>query len=152
MEVHFNLVLMQSFIVAMLRYWFIIKEESVKKYGKEKTHRFFLFLSIFLPIFMFIWGTVENVELDLFLFVNRCYGIDHRMFLIQKSPFEKPNPSYCQIDTFTDKGTYGIILEIIKRASCIFKVIVTGLLGCNFTEGILYYKIFSHIKRCVVCN
>jgi hypothetical protein len=143
---------MQSFIVALMRYWFIVKQKSVEKYGKEKTKRVFLCLSILLPVIMVVWGTAENVELDMFLFINRCYGIDHKMFLINIAPFKASDPKICIIGTFNDKDLYGKILVFTKRASCIIKAIVTMVLGFNITEGILYYKIYSHMKRFLICN
>ena len=149
---YFLYIWMQSFIVAMMRYWFIVKEESVKKYGKEKTKRVFLYLSIFLPVMIVLWSIAENIELDLWLFVNRCYGIDHRMFLINVAPDTASNPKFCQIGTFDDKDLNGKILVFIERASCFFKAIVTFVLTFNITEGILYYKIFSHLKRFAVFN
>ena len=143
---------MQSFIVAMMRYWFIVKQESVEKYGKEKTKRGFLYLSIFLPVIICLWGIAENIELDLWLFVNRCYGIDHRMFLINIAPDTASNPKFCQIGTFDDKDLNGKILVFIERASCFFKFIVTVVLTANITESILYYKIFSRMKRFAIFN
>jgi hypothetical protein len=140
---------MQSFIIAMMRYWFIVHEEKVQKYGKEKTKRIFAFLSVFIPLFLVIWGTAENTELDPLIFVNRCYGRDHKVFLINISPLEVFNPYYCKFGNYSDEGMYGIILEMFKRATCIFKTILMLLMACNLTEGIIYYKIFSHIKRFV---
>ena len=79
---HLNVITMQSFIICTMRYCFIVHEENVKKYGKKKTKRIFAFLSVFIPLVMVIWGIAENTEVDPFLFVNRCYGRDHRVFLI----------------------------------------------------------------------
>jgi hypothetical protein len=152
---HFNIITMHSLIIAMMRYWFIVHEESVRKYGKEKTKRFFAFLSIFIPLFLSIWALADtlagNIELDPFLFVNRCYGRDHKVFLINISPLEVFNPYFCKFGNYSEKGMYGKILETLQRASCISKTIIYLLMAGNFTEGIIYYRIFSHIKRFVIC-
>ena len=107
---------------------------------------------IFLPVMIILWRIAENIELDLWLFVNRCYGIDHKMFLINIAPDTAANPHFCQIGTFDDKDLKGLILVFIQRASCILKVIATFVLTFNITEGLLYYKIFSYMKRFAVFN
>jgi len=148
---HFIVVMNQSFIIAMMRYWFIVQEERVKNYAKAKTKRIFVCLSIFIPLFMVIWATAENAELSPFLFVNRCYGRDHQVFLINISPLQVSNPYFCQFGNYSDKEIYGKIVEIFKRATCIFKTTLMFLMACNLTEGVIYYKIFSHMKRLVIC-
>ena len=149
---HLNVITMQSFLIAIMRYWFIVHEENVKKHGKEKVKKFFAFLSIIVPLIMVIWGTAENTGLDPFLFVNRCFGRDHRVFLINISPLKFFNPYYCEFENYNGKGTYGKILELFTRATCIFKTLLTLLMASNISEGIIYYKIFSHIKRFVLCS
>ena len=147
---HLNVITMQSFFISLMRYRFIVHEEIVIKYGKKKTKRIYTFLSIFIPLLMAIWEIVENTELDPFLFINRCYGRDHRVFLFNISPLKMLNPYYCEFGEYNDEGMYGRILELFKRASCIFKSILTILMASNISEGIIYYKIFSHNKRFVL--
>ena len=148
--IHFNVVATQTLIVAMMRYWFIINEQRVKKYGKEKTKRIFIFLSIFVPIFMVTWGTIENTEVDRLLSINRCYGIDHKVFMINVISPKDLGPYYCEFGNPDDDGMYGQILMIFKHTTCILKDLLTVLMGSNVIEGILYFKIISHITRFVI--
>ena len=142
---HFIVITFQSFIVAMMRYCFITNEETVKKYGKEKTKRIFVFLSLFIPLIMVILEGIENPELHPFIYINRCYGRDHRLFLLDYSIFQVPY--FCQFQNHSDEGTYGRVLQILRQSSCIFRLVINIFMGFNLSEVIIYYKIFSHIKR-----
>ena len=43
-----------SFMVALMRYFFIVHENRVKAYGKKRAKRIFLILAIAIPLFQFI--------------------------------------------------------------------------------------------------
>ena len=90
---------------------------------------------------------MENADVDPFLFVNRCYGRDDRMFLATTSPTHLV--AHCTFGDFTNKGIYDKLLEVLKQAGCALKFALFILMGFNISEGILYYKIFSYIKRYV---
>ena len=141
------IVTFHSFVVAFMRYLFMVHEVKVQKYGKEKIKKVLSFLSFFVPLSVVIWGVVENAELDPFLHINRCYGIDHKVFLVDASPLEFFNPYYCRLEISDSEGAYGHFLGVIRHISCIAKAFVSILMGFNFVEGVIYYKIFSHIKR-----
>ena len=140
---HFNLIAFQSLVVAVMRYFFIIHQKKVQTYGKEKTRRFFTYLFCCIPLVMSIWGVLEQFELDGFLHVNRCYGIEHRVFLADASPLY----ANCKFQDDGDKGMYSKTLQFLQGASCTSRTILSILMGCNLPEAIIYYTIFSHVKR-----
>ena len=145
---HFNIIAFQSFNVALMRYVFIVHDEKVKTYGKEKAIKNFLFMYCIIPLVVVIWGVLENYELDPFLYVNRCYGRDHRVFLANTSP--TVNSYICgeeMVGHYEGDSVYGQYLTVLKRASCMSRGLVMIFMGCNISEGILYYKMFSHMRR-----
>ena len=142
---HFSVITFQSFIVAMMRYIFIVQEETVRKYGKEKIKRIFALLSLFIPLVLVILEGIENPELHPFIYINRCYGRDHKLFLIDYSIFQVPY--FCQFQNDSEEGTYDRILLILRQSSCISRLVINILMGFNLSEVIIYYKIFSHMKR-----
>ena len=137
-----NVMIFHSFFAALMRYWFIVHEEKVQSFGKEKVKKIFLLTTIFVPFLFVTWGIMENQELDNFMFLNRCYGIDHKVFLAELTTGTN---LYC---VFTDIGIPGFeyILNIIRQITCIIKFIVTVLIGLNLSELVIYIKIFSHIR------
>ena len=144
----FNLFTFQSCIVASMRYIFIVHEDKVKNYGKERAKRIFAVLTILLPCIMVIWTTIENSELDPFLYINRCYGEDHKVFLREASSLQILKLHFVDFGvTGNENDFYTKIVSIMKLLSGIAKLLISLLMGFNITEGIIYYKIFSHIKR-----
>ena len=140
-----NIVTYHSFVVAMLRYCFIVQEEKVQRYGKEKTKKLFIVSSILIPLLIVGWGFIENSEIDPVRYINRCNGIDHKFFLASTTNL---NP-YISLNLINSNSEdlFGKFLEIIKTTSFILKTFFNVLLALNLTEGFLYYKIFSHINR-----
>ena len=132
-----------SFICALLRYFFIVHEEKVNYYGKEKVKRWFLYFSLAMPLVQFTFQALgSSPRLS---FVNKCYGTDHRVFLIEtstlnifKGNFVKLDGPYVDINFLREVGT-----RICKGVEAIFFLVM----GFNLTEVFFYYKIFTKIER-----
>ena len=139
---NFNVVIFHSFFVAFMRYFFIVHEEKVQNFGKQKTKNIFLFLIIFVPILLIAWGFIENQAFGFNIWLNRCYAVDHKVFLAELTTGKN---LFCIFQTID--GRYGYILSVVRHITCITKVVIVMLVGMNVTEGFLYYKIFSHISR-----
>ena len=132
-----------SFIDALMRYSFIVHEQKVKAYGKEKVKRWFLYFSITMPFIQFALQALEGSPR--LSFVNKCYGNDHRVFLIEtstlnvfKRKFVKLDGPYVDIDSLQEIG-----IRICK----IVEATLLLIMGFNITEVLLYIKIFSKIDR-----
>ena len=144
---HLNVLLFHSFITALMRYCFIVHEGRVKYFGKLKTKKMFLIMAISLPILFVTWGVVENQEIAIFLSLNRCYGIDHKLFLAEVSTGKN---MFCKMTSFGTNEMYDPIINTMREITCIIKFILTLFMSLNISEGLIYIKIFSHIKRFVV--
>ena len=141
----FNVVIFQSFVVALMRYCFIVHEEKVKSFGKKKTKNVFLFLNTFFPCLFIVWGFIQNEELDAFKWINSCYAIDHKVFLAELINETPGKHLFCVFDKID--GKYEYMLTLISYISCMTKQVILILFGMNVFEGLIYYKIFSHITR-----
>ena len=134
-------ILQHSIITAMMRYLFIVHEDWVKKHGKNVIKRYFLVLTICMPILMVVWDTCENF-LPV-LFVSRCNGVTHNSFLHSLPTLNNIN-THCK-----ESGANELFpgLFYIRKGGCIIKILLFAAIGLNVLEGFLYYKIFSHMKR-----
>ena len=135
-----------SFIVASLRYLFIVHEATVKSYGKEKVRRIFLILSIVLPILLILWEIPLFNEFDAMSFNNKCKGLDIKMILLETSTLSVAKRNFCDYGPFGETFNSGS-LDTIRYISCILRTCVILFLNFNITEGILYYLIISHMIR-----
>ena len=140
-----NIIIYHSFVVAMLRFCFIVLEEKVRRYGKEKTKKLFIVSSILIPLLVVVWGFMENSEIDPIRPINRCNGIDHKFFLVTTANL---NPYYSlNLNNSNSEDVFEKLVEIIRKTAFILKTLLSVLMALNLTEGFLYYKIFSHINR-----
>ena len=141
----FSIISFNSFIVAAMRYLFIVHKEKVEKFGKRKTKTVFLFFNLFVPAILVVLDVIENAELNPLSYINKCNGVDHKVFLADGKVFLAPLSCGPAISVGTD--LYGVMLEMIKRTCCIVKLVLVLVMGLNFFEGIIYFRIFSHIDR-----
>ena len=140
---HMNVAMFHSFITGLMRYLFIVHEEKVKAYGKTKTKKMFLALAVSIPIVFVTWGLVENQELDTYLFLNKCYGIDHKVFLAEVTTGKN---LFCKMTSFGSHA-HEPITNKIREYTCIIKFILSLVIGLNISEGLMYVLIFCFIKR-----
>ena len=143
----FIIISFNSFIVALMRYVFIVHEDKVKRFGKPKVKLFFLILSLVFPLLLNIWRTVDAPAKDPMSFINKCYGNHHRVFLMEVSSTYMAGEGFCPTMPYDEGDFFGMLMTFAGKFSCIFRVIIVFILGFNFTEGILYYKIFVHMMR-----
>ena len=142
-----NIISSHSLISALLRYVLIVHEEVTHKHGKKKVQDFFFFLSIMMPVFMTIWEAIEGPDLDGLSFVNKCHGKHHRVFLTDTSSLNVGKRNFCGFIDYKTKGIWSKILAVIHQASCITMNIAHLIIGLNILEGIVFFRIFSHIRR-----
>ena len=143
----FNIIAFHSFAVALMRYVFIVHRESTIKYGKEKIKNIFLFLSFFIPLIIDIFGILNNQELDAISTINRCKGVDHKMFLMKSSTLVASKLPFCEYKVLPEDGQLGEVFAMLRYIHCIVTICIYLIMGFNFTEGFIYYKTFSHIIR-----
>ena len=146
-HVYGTIIVFNSLVVAAMRYCFIVHEDKVKLYEKKTVKNCFFWLSIGIPLFMIIWEATNGSEIDLISTINKCYGKDHKKFLIDKAGSDKFQNNICDYTVAGEVDTFSKIIATLRRVSCITNKVVLILMTLNITEGILYYKTMSHINR-----
>ena len=132
-----------SFIAALMRYLFIVHEEKVNEYGKEKVKRFFLYFSLITPFIQFTLQALGGSPR--LSFVNKCYGIDHRVFLIETSTLNILKRKFVELDV--TNSNIDILRQVGKRICKLIEVTMFLVMGFNLTEIFLYHKIFTKMGR-----
>ena len=136
-----------SFIVATMRYFFVFHKDRAEEIGKEKVKRRFLWLNILIPLLMVLWTGIESPETEVFSFLNKCYGKDHKRFLTDLNPVDVFKRSFCMYEIYDKAGPFGEAWSIIRRISCMTTKIAYLVMGFNLSEGIMYYMILSQLNR-----
>ena len=142
----FFILAVHSFIVSSLRYLFIVHEQRVTLYGKQKVQKLFFIFSILAPVLLMVWGELISSELDTMSFNNKCKGLDVKVFLIESSTLNVAKRNFCEYGGFGEAFNGGIS-DTVRYISCILRQCVSLFLCFNLTEGIIYYLTISHIIR-----
>ena len=138
-----NIVLSNSFISALMRYLFIVHEQKVDTYGKERVKRWFLYSSITIPLVQFAIHALQGSPR--LSFVNKCYGNNHRIFLSQTSSLSLSKLSFSNLDGPLDEMEMG--REVIAVIGKVVETVWFLFTGFNVAEAFLYFKIFNKLNR-----
>ena len=136
-----------SFITSLMRYVFIVHSEKVNRLGKESVKKMFLFLSIALPLLITIWKEIDGSELHFISYFNKCKAKHDRVFLIETSTTNVLKKSFCAMEPYDERNPISFIFAILKQIFCAASTFTIVIIGSNFTEGIVYFKLFSFITR-----
>ena len=75
-----TLILFHSFVVGLMRYIFVVHNERVVSYGKEKAKKMFFLASILIPVFLTLWGFLNGRDESAITSLNKCYGVHHKAY------------------------------------------------------------------------
>ena len=136
-----------SLMVVLLRYTFIVHNTKVIEFGKAKLEKLFWNVSIIVPVLTVLWVASDLQDAIPSNHINRCNGMDHKMFLIRSwsslgligTNFHLHN------DQISDK--LDILFAIMRKLSRIGHRIWRIFLGSNIAEGVIYFKLFRHMTR-----
>ena len=147
--IHFciNLSTFHSFVTATMRYFYIVHTDKVNSIGKEKVKKIFHAMSTLIPLIVTIWKSMDGAELDPFSFINKCYGTHHKVFLVETSTLNVFTKSFCEIENFAEVEGYNFFVALVKQIFCVASMTTILIMGSNLTEGLIYYKLFSHMNR-----
>ena len=149
--IHFcwNVIAFNSFIVAFMRYCFVVHNEKFDKGDRKKrVKRVFFIIHIFIPLFMIVWNGIEGSNLDVLSFINKCRGRHHQVFLIETSTLNIFKRNFCEFNNYDGTaGLFGEFNAIFWRISCLSRTAIKLIVASNSTEAIIYYLTLSHIAR-----
>ena len=134
-----------SFAVSMMRYLFILHNKKVEKFGKAKMKKLFMVLFISIPALCVLFESFE--EFHLFSYINKCYGKDHKMFLIETSTLKILTHKFWIFDSNNTRDIWPAIIETTKKICKLIRQAFMIIMGCNISEAIIYYKVLSHMNR-----
>ena len=146
-------VLTHSFFSALMRYIFILHNDVIRKYGIERFKKYFLYLSLVICFFGVFVDGIDTRELSRLSFINKCYGKDHKVFLIESSTLNVLKRKFWTIEGLEAFEKYGEtwkeIISMLLKVLRLVKTLIFLLTGFNVVESILYFQIFAFMKRYV---
>ena len=134
-----------SFFVAVMRYVFLVHEEWVSKYGKEKVKWRFLCAIIAVSSIQTLIKAVSGTSRA--SVINKCYGYHHKVFLVETSTLRVLQRKFW--DTRDDSPLMFVdgVIYIFKNILKIVEAMLFLVMGFNISEGFIYRRLFSHLTR-----
>ena len=132
-----------------MRYLFIVHDERVASFGKQRTEHLFHWVLGIVPIVMAIWlyfGAADR-DFDGFAAMNKCNGSYDKIFLL-KWGFTEPRGVWtarCEKKN-TNEGPASAV-EFLELIQCRTSSWVFGLLLSHVFEAFIYYRTWAHILK-----
>ena len=90
-----------SFYASLLRYLFCIHTARVTQFGKEKLVKL-LYWMFYIHTFLWtIYTHATTLDMDHLPLINSCFGIQHEVFLVEKSGLNMLKRHFCLLATGT---------------------------------------------------
>ena len=103
-----------SFYASLLRYLFCIHTDRVTQFGREKLVKL-LYWMFYIHTFLWtIYTHATTFDMDHLPLINSCFGIQHKVFLVENSGLNMLKRHFCVLSTGT--GTININGTNIKHS------------------------------------
>ena len=132
-----------------MRYIFIVHDERVAKFGKQRAEHLFYWLLGIVPIVMTIWlyFGADDRDYDGYPALNRCNGSYDKIFLLKWGFSEHQSvwDARCERQKL-NTGPFSAI-ELLEFTQCRASLFMFMLLMSNLFESFIYYRTWTHIIK-----
>ena len=140
----FHAMISHTLIVSILKYVFIVRTAKTHQFGEHRVQKCFFWINLVLPLLLTTIA-LSTSDWDTRSYLKSCIGKTEHV------PQEK-NSSSASIGKFffcssanTKESQY--IPFSLTLLFCNLRKIVNWIIVSNLVEGMLYYRIFHHMKR-----
>ena len=140
-------------VIAIMRYIFVVHDERVASFGKQRAQHFFYWLLGIVPIVLTIWlyfGAADR-EYDGNIAINKCNGVYDKIFLLKWGFAGRQSVWYarCGVQCYASVNFDNVAsaIEILELIQCIASFSIMILLTSNIFEGFIYYRLWAHILK-----
>ena len=107
-----------SFIIALMKYVYIVHAEKVRRFGDEKLKNIFLLVNIIHPLFLAV-PTVLTLDFEVYSSLINCFGLQDQ--LIRKYNTSNGNIErmfLCRLTTDENEHSYSYKFDAFKQGFC----------------------------------
>ena len=141
----FSIVSLNSLLIAIMKYVFIVYNKKAVLYGDTKIQKLFFIIYITLPLFLAVFACITR-DFESMSALNSCFGQTEQVlahYTTVSKNFEKF--FLCNLNKEEDQS-YGQTFYVVKQVLCAIKSIGVTIINTNFPEAFFYYKIFQKMK------
>ena len=134
-----------TFVIASMKYVFIVHAMKALAFGNSRIQKIFFWANLLFPFILLLDAPLYDFQH--YGYIGKCFHPE----LWTNSTIE--NIQSKRMYTMHAKKVTEIDLEDphfaihIKLVMIIFRALWFIIVACNFTEGLIYYKIFKEMKR-----
>ena len=136
-------------IIAIMRYIFIVHDERVANFGKQRAQHLFYWLLGIVPVVMTVWlyfGAADR-DFDGYPALNKCNGSYDKIFLLKWGFAERRSVWDARCDGQKMNEGPSSAIELLEFIQCRASSILLVLLVSNIFEGFIYYRLWTHILK-----
>ena len=141
----FTSITSNSLVIASMKYVFIVHSMRALAFGESRIQKLFLGANLAFPFLISLDSLLPQVQPH--GYISKCFN-----------PQLWPNSTFEDVSMYPPAGgLFKNLIEIdlqepsfaiyTKLVLNIFRVFAFIIAACNFTEGLIYYKIFNVMKR-----
>ena len=140
----YQAIMVHSLLVAIMKYIFIVHTWKARLFGDERIQKIFLWIAIIYPVTMAIATILLTTNYQNRSEIKSCFGK-----LLNNSSNSGIHKSLfviipCDLGRSSDNNS---ILIYVAKGVCLIRSLLGAVINTNLPEGLLYFKIFSQMKR-----
>ena len=136
-------IIMDSLIVAAMKYIFIVHDVKARLYGFEKIQKIFTIIKLTIPLMFATFQTIMG-DYESYKAINNCLGLK-RENVPKRSLW--PKLFLCNLKESNEYLSGEYIANLVLQIACATNSALSYIISCNLVEAYLYYKIFTKMKR-----
>ena len=141
----FSIVSLNSLLIAIMKYVFIVHNKKAVLYGDTKTQKLFFIIYITLPLFLAVFACITR-DFESMSELNSCFGQTEEVLAHYDTTSKNFEKFFlCNLNKEEDLS-YGKTFYVVKQILCAIKSIGVIIINTNFPEAFFYYKIFQKMK------
>ena len=136
-----------SFLIATMKYVFILHSLKVLQVGKETVKKIFFAIYLFLPL---VFATIASVGKDFEQYSEfiSCFGLTEQTVATYNTTAKEYQKFFlCKMSSLNNENSNGSTFYVLTQFFCVLKSSLVWIINTNVPEGFLYYKIFGKMRR-----
>ena len=138
-----KVIIMDSLIVAAMKYIFIVQDVKARRYGHEKIQKIFTVIKLTIPLILATFQTIMG-DYESYKAINNCLGLE-RENMQKRNIWQRL--FLCDLNESNEYLSGGYIANLVLQSACATHSALTYIISFNLAEAFFYYKIFTKMKR-----
>ena len=138
-----KIITMNSLIVAIMKYVFIVHATKARVYGHEKIQKLFAIINLTIPLMLTTFQVIMG-NYDTYKAISTCLDIGTEP-MPKRNIWQKLFLCNAKVSSAFYSESY--TANLVLHSACAINSVLTYIFACNLAGVYFYYKIFTTMKR-----